>query len=71
MTQGAGARRIRLPFVSRCPSCERELPQWYTDSELLRLLYRGHPVEGYCVTCDAYWQITAYERDGRAAKLAG
>jgi hypothetical protein len=71
MTQVAVGRGTYIPFVSACPTCGHEQAQWYTHSALLRLLHRGHPVEGYCVICDAYWQIGARERDGLAAKLTG
>jgi hypothetical protein len=71
MTQVAVGRGTYIPFLSACPRCGHEQAQWYTHSALLRLLHRGYPVEGYCVICDAYWQIGAHERDGLAAKLTG
>jgi hypothetical protein len=65
------AHATRIPFVSACPHCGQEQAQWFTHGALLRLLARGHPVEGYCVFCDDYWQISARERRDLAAKVPG
>ncbi len=67
----AGARGTQIPFVSACPTCGLEQAVWYAHSALIRLLQRGHPVEGYCVMCDVYWEINAHERDSLAARLTG
>jgi hypothetical protein len=60
----------RIPFVSVCPTCSLDQPVVYVLA-LIGLLQRGHPVEAYCVMCDAYWQINSQERDSLAARLAG
>jgi hypothetical protein len=59
----------RLPLLSICPKCKHNQVRWYTRSALLRLLNGDHPVEGYCVTCDEYWRISAHERTGLAVAL--
>ena len=61
---------IDIPFVSKCPRCGDERAQWYSDRALSRLLQHGHPVEGYCVLCQEYWQLDSHERGALAAKLA-
>jgi len=70
MTQGATAQGTRIPFVSTCPRCGDERAQWYSDRALSTLLRRGHPVEGYCVMCQEYWQLSRTELEGLAAKLS-
>jgi hypothetical protein len=52
----------RVPFLSTCPKCKHNQVHSYTRAALLRLLNGDHPVEGYCVTCDEYWRISAHER---------
>ena len=70
MTQAAAAV-TRIPFVSECPRCGDERAQWYSDRAVSTPLRRGHPVEGYCVMCQEYWQLDSHERSDLAAKLAG
>jgi DNA-directed RNA polymerase subunit M/transcription elongation factor TFIIS len=67
--QAHGTIPGRIPFLSTCPKCKRNQVQWYTRGALLRLLSGDHPVEGYCVTCDEYWRISAHERAGLAVAL--
>ena len=69
MTQAAVAM-TRIPFVSICPLCGDERAQWYSDRAISISLERGHPMEGYCVMCQAYWQLNSQERSDLAAKLA-
>ena len=69
MTQAADGV-THIPFVSVCPRCGDERAQWYSDRSLSRLLQHGHPVEGYCVMCQEYWQLDSPERSALAAKLA-
>ena len=59
----------RIPFVSTCPRCRDERAQWYSDRALSTLLRRGHPVEGYCVMCQEYWQLDSHERSALARSL--
>ena len=59
----------RIPFVSTCPRCGDERAQWYSDRALSTLLRRGHPVEGYCVMCQEYWQLDSHERSALARSL--
>jgi hypothetical protein len=70
MTQAAMTHEIRIPFVSTCPRCGNERAQWYSHRALTTLLRRCHPVEGYCVPCQGYWQLSTGELDGLAAKLS-
>jgi hypothetical protein len=70
MTQAAAAHRTRISFVCICPQCGQEQAQWYSQLALTTLLQRGHPVEGYCVVCQDYWQISPTELDGLTAKLS-
>jgi hypothetical protein len=67
--QAHGMIPARLPLLSICPKCKHNQVRWYTRSALLRLLNGDHPVEGYCVTCDEYWRISAHERTGLAVAL--
>jgi hypothetical protein len=54
-----------IPFMSRCPGCgQRRLQDGYTRRVLLRLLNTHARIEGYCVTCDEFWPISALERAG-------
>ena len=69
MTQAAAARGTRIPFVSTCPRCGNEQAQWYSQLALTTLLQRGHPVDGYCVVCQDYWQLSPPELDSLATKL--
>ena len=69
MTRAAAATGTRIPFVSACPGCGCQQTQWYSHLALLTRLRRGHPVEGYCVVCQEYWQLRGDERDRLAAKL--
>ena len=59
----------RIPFVSTCPRCGAERAQWYSDFALSTLLRRDDVV-GYCVMCQAYWELNNQERSDLAAKLA-
>lgn len=70
MTQIAVSQGTRIPLVSTCPRCGNEQAQWYSLRALSTLLRRGHPVEGYCVVCQDYWQLDRQERSDLAAKLA-
>jgi hypothetical protein len=71
MTQRVAAQGTRIPFVvSTCPRCGDERAQWYSDRALFKLLRRGHPIEGYCVICQEYWQLNGHERSDLAEKLA-
>jgi len=69
MTQ-APAAVTRIPFVSKCPRCGDERAQWYSDRAVSTLLRRGHPVEGYCVMSQEYWQLDSRERSDLATKFA-
>jgi len=69
--QANGNHALHILFISTCPRCGQERAQGQTHGALRRLLHRGHPVEGYCGTCQEYWQISAPERDGLAARLRG
>jgi hypothetical protein len=69
MTQATVAV-TRIPFVSACPRCGDERAQWYSDRALSTLLRRGHPIEGYCVICQEYWQLNSHERSELASKLS-
>ena len=70
LTRSAGIR-TSIPLLSICPKCGHEQTQSYTHGALSRLLHRGHPVEGYCIGCDEFWAISAAERAGLAARVAG
>jgi hypothetical protein len=70
MTQIAVAPGTRIPFVSTCPRCGSEQTQWYSHLALTTVLWRGHPVEGYCLVCQEYWQLDSHERSDLAARLA-
>ena len=49
-------------FTSMCPKCGHQQGQYgLSRSALRRLITAGHPVEAYCVTCDAFWSISATE----------
>ena len=53
----------RIVFAATCPKCKREqLQTGYTVSDLMRLLYGGYPVEGYCVVCEDFWPVTVQKR---------
>ena len=69
MAQAVVAEGTRIPFVSTCPKCGHEQAQWYSHLALSTLFSRGHPVEGYCVVCQEYWQLDRRERSDLAAKL--
>ena len=61
-----------IGFTSMCPTCGR--PQGQSGlrrSDLQRLITRGHPVEGYCATCDAFWCISDAERAEIHKRLTG
>jgi hypothetical protein len=61
-----------LHFVSTCPRCLKERHQrGYTRAALGGLLLSGYKIEGYCVTCDAFWSITGPERAALAQRLQG
>jgi hypothetical protein len=70
MAQAAVAQETRIAFVSACPRCGHEQAQWYSQLALSARLRRGHPIEGYCVVCQEYWQLDSHERTHLAAKLA-
>jgi hypothetical protein len=55
--------------LSTCPSCKHARVQQYNRIALNRLLDHGHPVEGYCAECDAYWRMTPQERADLAEEL--
>jgi hypothetical protein len=58
-----------LHFTSMCPTCGQRRVQYGLRSALRRLLTHGHPVEAYCVTCDAFWSISEAERAEIRKKL--
>ena len=59
-------------FVSRCPKCFKERQQrGYTRGAIHGFLVSGNKIEGYCVTCDAFWPISAPERTALARQLEG
>jgi|SRR5215469_14527353 len=61
---------IAFVFVAKCPGCQYHHAQdGFTVGSLQRLLRRGHPIEGYCVICDDFWQVSNYERARVAAEL--
>jgi len=64
------AQETRIPLVSACPICGHEQAQWYSHLALSTRLRRGHPIEGYCVICQEWWQLDSHERSDLAAKLA-
>lgn len=50
-------------FGSMCPKCGHRQGQYgLSRNALRRLLTGGHPVQGYCVTCDVFWSINDAER---------
>jgi hypothetical protein len=66
----AVSEAIVFSFVAKCPGCQYDHPQdGFTVTSLWRLLNRGHPIEGYCVICDDFWQISDQERARVAADL--
>ena len=71
MTQAAVAHETCIPFVTTCPRCGNEQTQWYSLLALLTVLWRGQPVESYCVVCHEFWQLGTHEQNTLAAKLAG
>jgi hypothetical protein len=75
--QPAGSKRTdalaihqTVLFTSTCPRCEREQTQSFTRASLRRLLDAGYPVEGYCVMCDQFWELSSRERL-QLAKILG
>jgi hypothetical protein len=57
-------------FTSMCPKCGQQQRQYgLTRSTLRRLITGGHPVEGYCVTCDVFWSISDAEKAAIRKKL--
>jgi hypothetical protein len=70
MPHAATATGMRIPFVATCPGCGCQQTQWCSHLALHTRLRRGHPVEGYCVVCQEYWQLRGEERDRLAEKLA-
>ena len=61
---------IVFVFVAKCPGCQYDHAQdGFTVASLQRLLTRGHPIEGYCVICDDFWQVSDQERTRVAADL--
>ena len=59
-------------FVSTCPKCLKERQQrGYTRGALRGFLLSGYKIEGYCVTCDAFWPISAPERTALARQVEG
>ena len=63
---------IVFVFVARCPVCKYDHPQdTFTVASLWRLLSRDYPIEGYCVICDDFWQISDAEREHVATTLPG
>ena len=69
MARAGVAQETRIPFVSACPLCGHEQAQWYSHLALSTRLRRGHPIQGYCVVCQEYWQLDSHERTDLAAKL--
>lgn len=70
MTQVAVTLGTRIPLVSTCPNCGYSQTQWYSQLALQIRLRRGHPVEGYCVLCEDFWQLSGHERANLAVRLA-
>jgi hypothetical protein len=61
---------IVFVFVAKCPGCGYDHAQdGFSVASLERLLARGHPIEGYCVICDDFWQVSHQERTRVAADL--
>jgi len=59
-----------VPFTATCPKCkDARYQRGYTPRSLFRLLGRNHPIEAYCVVCDAFWAISAGERRALAQRL--
>jgi hypothetical protein len=44
------------------------MQEGFTRGLVLRLLKMGHPIEGYCESCDEVWPIEVHERMLLAAK---
>jgi hypothetical protein len=66
------SQAIVFVFAAKCPGCHYDHPQdGFTVASLQRLLTRGHPIEGYCVICDDFWQISDQERARVASNLPG
>ena len=55
--------------ASTCPRCGHEQVQSYSHLALSTLLWRGDPIEGYCLTCQEYWQLDSHERHDLVVKL--
>ena len=61
-----------LRFVTTCPKClKQRLQRGYTRGALRAFLLTGHKIEGYCVACDAFWEITSAERSALASEALG
>jgi hypothetical protein len=61
-----------IPFTSTCPKCQvQQTQRGFSRASLGRLLHNGHPIEGYCVTCDEFWVISPRERAALVAGLGG
>ena len=59
-----------IPFTSTCPKCQvQQTQRGFSRAALGRLLNSGHPIEGYCVTCDEFWVISPRERAALAAGI--
>jgi len=59
-------------FKSMCPKCGRQQDQYGLNrGALRRLITRGHPVEGYCETCNAFWSVSDAERAEIRKMLTG
>jgi hypothetical protein len=60
-----------IPFVSTCPKCNEQQPQrGFSRTALDRLLRAGHPIEAYCVACDAFWSVSLEERREIAERIS-
>jgi hypothetical protein len=71
MTHAAMRDGTRIGLMSTCPKCGHEQAQWYSDIALHALMQRGQGLQGYCVTCDKHWELTALEHQDLAAELSG
>ena len=59
-------------FISICPGCLKERRQrGYTRGALRGFLLTGHKIEGYCPTCDAFWEINSSERTALVREILG
>jgi hypothetical protein len=59
-----------ISFTSMCPNCGRQQAHaGLSRGAIRRLITKGHPVEGYCETCDVFWSVSDAERAETIRKL--